>query len=324
MRPVTVSICIPTYNGARYLASCLDSALAQTFTDFEVVVVDDGSTDGTLEIVQRYAESDERVRVWKNARNLGLVANWNRCVEVASGEWVKFLFQDDLLEPSCLEGMLRASRSGVDLVVARRGLIFEEGIASAIEEGYRSYLARHDLARHCPGHEYIAPEQFAEILLRNPGANCIGEPTATLMRRSAFERYGRFNRDLIMLCDWEHSARVAANRGLCYVDATLAHFRVHAGAASVRVHSGNTYRSAFIDPLIVLHEIVYSKHYSQVREVANRLRPPLDLKARLAGEVRKARAEALATNDAAMKSAWWSAVRRYPRLAWLQLGYVLR
>ena len=134
----TVSICVPTYNGGRYLGPCLASALAQTFADFELVVVDDGSADATPEIVRHYAGSDARIRVWRNEEKLGLVANWNRCVELARGEWVKFLFQDDLLEPSCLDEMLRASRSGVDLVVARRGLLFEDGTPATIGGKYRS------------------------------------------------------------------------------------------------------------------------------------------------------------------------------------------
>jgi glycosyltransferase involved in cell wall biosynthesis len=321
---VTVSICIPTYNGTRYLKECLDSALAQTFEDFEVVVVDDGSTDSTMDVARQYSRSDGRVRVWRNERNLGLVENWNRCVGLARGEWVKFLFQDDLLEPSCLERMLRASRSGVDLVVARRAMIFEDDTTAVNKERYRSYLAAHDLARHCPGREYIAAEQFAEILVRSPSYNCIGEPTATLIRRSAFERYGPFNRDLIMLCDWEHAARVAVNTGLCYVDTTLAHFRVHAGATSWRIRSRSEYRWLVIDPLIIMHEMVYSKHYAKARAVANRLHPPADLRSRLADEVRKARREALARKDVVSRSDWWRALRRYPRLAWLRLSDVLR
>ena len=314
---VTVSICIPTYNGARYLEDCLDSALAQTFGDFELVIVDDGSRDATPEIVRRYSGRDARIKVWTNTRNLGLVANWNRCVDLASGEWVKFLFQDDRLEPSCLEQMLRVSRDGVDLVVARRGLMFEEGTSAEIEGRYRSYVERHDLARRCPGQEYISPEQFSEILLRNPAANCIGEPTATLVRRSAFARHGRFKRDLIMLCDWECLARIATHRGLCYLDAPLAHFRVHAGAASSKVRAQHEYRSAFIDPLIIVHEIAYSRHYSPARDVARRLRPPIDPRSRLGEEVRKARSEALARNRPDVTREWWRALRRYPRLAWL-------
>jgi glycosyltransferase involved in cell wall biosynthesis len=321
---VTVSICIPTYNGARYLKECLDSALAQTFRDFEVVVVDDGSTDSTMDVARQYSRSDARLRIWKNERNLGLVENWNRCVRLATGAWVKFLFQDDLLEPSCLERMLQASRDGVDLVAARRAMIFEDDTTAANKDRYRSYLAAHDLARHCPGQDHVTAEQFAEILLRYPSYNCIGEPTATLIRRSAFERYGRFNRDLIMLCDWEHSARVAVNTGLCYIDTTLAHFRVHAGATSWRIRSRSEYRWLVIDPLIILHEMVYSKHYATARAVAKRLRPPANLRSRLVDDVRKARREAWARKDDVSRSDWRRALRRYPRLAWLQLGNVLR
>jgi len=73
--PVTVGICIPTYNGARYLKHCLDSALAQTFADFELLVIDDCSTDSTLDLVRQYAGSDPRISVRRNERNLGLVAS---------------------------------------------------------------------------------------------------------------------------------------------------------------------------------------------------------------------------------------------------------
>lgn len=70
-----VSICIPTYNGARYLEACLDSALTQTFRDIEVLVVDDQSTDESCQIAQAYARQDRRVKVVGNKHNLGLV--WN-------------------------------------------------------------------------------------------------------------------------------------------------------------------------------------------------------------------------------------------------------
>jgi glycosyltransferase involved in cell wall biosynthesis len=324
MGPVAVSICVPTYNGARYLKSCLDSALAQTFKDFELLVVDDGSTDATREVVRPYAESDARVRVWANERNLGLVANWNRCVKLAQGEWVKFLFQDDLLEPSCLEDMLRASRSDVDLVVARRGLIFEDGTPAAIQERYRRYVEEHNLARHCGDGAHLTVEQFAEILARNPTFNCVGEPTATLIRRSAFERYGGFNPDLVILGDWEYAARVAANTGLCYVDATLAHFRVHPGAATSKIRDEREYRALVIDPLVVMHEICYSRHFVKARAAARALRPPVDLRSRLTAAVGKALDEAETAGRSGARSEWWTILRRYPRLARSQIGGVLR
>src|SRR5437899_12562971 len=101
MQP-SVSICIPTYNGAAHLAPCLESALNQTWTDFELLIVDDASSDDTVAITEACAARDRRVRVARNPRNLGLVGNWNRCLELAKGTWIKFLFQDDLLSPACL------------------------------------------------------------------------------------------------------------------------------------------------------------------------------------------------------------------------------
>ncbi|HLJ75313.1 MAG TPA: glycosyltransferase family 2 protein, partial [Thermoanaerobaculia bacterium] len=91
-----VSICLPTYNGSRYLRECLASALAQTHGDFELVVVDDRSTDETMDIIRDVAHADSRVRVFENDANLGLVGNWNRCIELSSAPWIKFVFQDDL------------------------------------------------------------------------------------------------------------------------------------------------------------------------------------------------------------------------------------
>ncbi|MGH7488544.1 MAG: glycosyltransferase family 2 protein, partial [bacterium] len=110
MKP-TISVCIPTYNGAAYLARCLDSVLAQTFSDFEVVIVDDRSTDESVAIARGYAERDSRVQVFRNDVNLGLVGNWNRCVELSRGQWLKFVFQDDIVLPKCMTQMLAAAGS---------------------------------------------------------------------------------------------------------------------------------------------------------------------------------------------------------------------
>lgn len=92
-----VSILVPVYNRARYIEQTLASALEQTFEDFEVVVVDNCSTDSSWELVQRVAARDSRVRVFRNDSNIGPVRNWQRCVREARGELGKILWSDDLL-----------------------------------------------------------------------------------------------------------------------------------------------------------------------------------------------------------------------------------
>src|SRR6266508_5714193 len=84
MKP-SVSLLVPVFNRADLIGPCLDSALAQTMGDLEVVVVDGASTDGTWEVCLRYAEADPRVRVIRESRNSGPVRGWWRCVEEAKG-----------------------------------------------------------------------------------------------------------------------------------------------------------------------------------------------------------------------------------------------
>ena len=199
-----VSICVPTYNGGTYLTECLDSALAQSFRDVEILLVDDASTDDTVPIARSYARRDPRIRIAENERNLGLVENWNRTVNLAQGQWIKFLHQDDRLEPDCVARMLDAATPGVDLVATRRHVLFAPDTSEEVKRLYLLHVSHHDLARYFPGQTYISPKEFAEVLLRVPDGNCIGEPTATLVRRSAFARYGYFKPELVMLCDWEY------------------------------------------------------------------------------------------------------------------------
>src|SRR6476661_6387292 len=111
-RSPRVSVCVPTYNGALFLGETLACIEAQTMPDYEVVIVDDLSTDDTLALADAYAARDPRVRVIRSAERAGSSArNANRCITHARGEWIKFLFQDDLMAPTCLERMLQAGRN---------------------------------------------------------------------------------------------------------------------------------------------------------------------------------------------------------------------
>ncbi len=101
-----VSVLIPVFNRENFINECIQSALDQTYANFEVVVVDNASDDGTWEICQRFAAQDQRVRVFRNTTNIGPVRNWNRCAEEARGEFSKILFSDDTLELGCLAEMV--------------------------------------------------------------------------------------------------------------------------------------------------------------------------------------------------------------------------
>src|SRR5579859_195058 len=95
-----ISVCIPCYNGERFIGRTLESVLRQTFTDFELVIVDDKSTDGTVSVIRGF--TDARIRLIQNEKNLGLCLNWNRALSQTAGKYVKLLCEDDFLYPECL------------------------------------------------------------------------------------------------------------------------------------------------------------------------------------------------------------------------------
>jgi glycosyltransferase involved in cell wall biosynthesis len=124
-----VSIGLPVYNGENYLTETLDSILAQTFTDFELIISDNASTDGTEAICRKYAAQDARIRYVRNASNLGAARNYNHVFELARGEYFKWNGHDDPLAPlflaRCVEVLDRDP--GVVLCFARSRAIDERG-----------------------------------------------------------------------------------------------------------------------------------------------------------------------------------------------------
>jgi glycosyltransferase involved in cell wall biosynthesis len=99
MVDVPVSVVIPAYNAEKYIAESIDSILRQTFTDFELIIIDDCSTDGTWDIVQNYAKRDTRIRPYRNDVNLGIAGNRNRGVELAKGAYIAWQDADDISYP---------------------------------------------------------------------------------------------------------------------------------------------------------------------------------------------------------------------------------
>jgi len=326
-RTPLVSICVPAFNGARFLRECLDSALAQTCADLELLVVDDGSGDDTAALARDYARRDRRVRVHENERNLGLVANWNRCVELARGTWIKPLFQDDYLEPECLARMLEAARPRELLVVTRRAVDFDRGIAPALRRAYDPFISRNTPRGVFGGAARIDGPRFAANMVERPKVNCIGEPSTLLLHRSAFERFGGFNPALVGLAGWELAARVAVHSGICYVDEPLATIRVHAGSASQVRAANRRYRVQVLDGLIVEHDMANAPVYEPARQAAAALRPPVDLQLRLVESARLAKrlarhyAQDALQPDPRAPLEWEDAERRYPLLTAVPSGY---
>lgn len=229
-----VSICIPTYNGSKFIGTALASAAAQTYPNLEVVVSDDRSEDETVAIVQAWQQrSAIATKILTHAR-YGLVGNWNFCVQhVLSAEldrpkYIKFLFQDDLLNPDCIAEMVAVAEQdeAIALVFSRRHVIYETGELSLPE----SMQWLRNLHTHW---QNLQPVQSGLDLLADPNLlnqpdNKIGEPTNVLLRSDIFNSLGLFDCTLRQFCDLEMWLRIAAHRKIAFVDRELATFRVHA------------------------------------------------------------------------------------------------
>jgi len=98
-----LSVGLPVYNGEKYLAQAIEAILAQTFRDFELIISDNGSTDATATICQKFVKNDSRVRYSRNSENLGVAANYNRTVHLARGEFFRWATYDDLMAPELFE-----------------------------------------------------------------------------------------------------------------------------------------------------------------------------------------------------------------------------
>ena len=126
-----VSVIVPVYQVEAYLAKCLDSILAQTFTDFELILVDDGTKDDCPRIMAQYAERDARIRCIRK-ENGGLSSARNAGLDIARGEYIAFVDSDDTIEPTLLaDTVAAANQAGAELVIYNYRLVTEKGVQGA-------------------------------------------------------------------------------------------------------------------------------------------------------------------------------------------------
>ncbi|MBD3647449.1 MAG: glycosyltransferase family 2 protein [Pseudomonadales bacterium] len=158
-----VSILIPVYNRESLIAETLDSALAQTYSNIEVVVVDNSSTDDTWEIIQSYAQKDSRVRAFRNRDNIGPVKNWRRCIDEAKGYYGKILWSDDLIANAFLEKTLPLFKDDVAFVYTSTKIFSVEK-----EKGVKAYYS---LPRtgHYPIAHYVEGVLYSGDMPVSPG-----------------------------------------------------------------------------------------------------------------------------------------------------------
>jgi glycosyltransferase involved in cell wall biosynthesis len=217
-----VSVIIPTYNNELYVRETMQSVLAQTFTDFELVVADHSSADGTWERLQEFTD-DPRVRLLTTPAGGSAERNWNRVSKEASGELVKLVCGDDLLAPDALEKQVAAFDAhdeGVVMVASPRDIVDASG------KRIMHNLGLGGLEGRVPGGEAIR-----RSVLR--GANIFGEPCCVMVRRTALEEVGLWHGNPGYIIDQATYCRVLLRGDLATTPGPIAAFRISATQWSV-------------------------------------------------------------------------------------------
>jgi predicted O-linked N-acetylglucosamine transferase (SPINDLY family)/glycosyltransferase involved in cell wall biosynthesis len=224
-----VSICIPTYNGAAFIGEAIQSALAQTYPNIEVIISDDGSTDETIAIAQSFtSQTSADFRIILH-RNYGLSQNWNFCISQAKGKYIKFLFQDDLLAPECIEKMVAVAQKnpGIGMIFSPRGITIDAAESNPIlRKASQSIKDLHkgwsNLKSIQSGQELLADANC----LNNP-INKIGEPSTVLIAARVFAEIGLFDSGLSQYVDLDMWWRIMGNYHIGFVDEKLSSLRIH-------------------------------------------------------------------------------------------------
>lgn len=201
-----ISVIIPTYNHARFLAAAIDSALSQTLKPSEVIVVDDGSTDETSSVLEAF---EDKVRVIRQ-KNQGVATARNRGAEVAAGDYFAFLDADDVWLPRKLEMQLSRFQAEPGLGLVHCGL-------EQIDEDNRT------LGRTVDGMEGSVANEM--LLFNRP--TVLGGGSGAMVPRAVFEEAGEFDERLSTSADWDLYYRIARKHKIGFVPRVLLQYRLH-------------------------------------------------------------------------------------------------
>ncbi|WP_457747072.1 glycosyltransferase family 2 protein [Sulfurimonas sp.] len=206
---VKVSVLIPSYNYARYLNEAIESVLNQTYENFELIIVDNCSTDETVELVNEYMNKDPRIKLHVNETNIGMFRNYNQALLLAQGEYIKFLNADDKLDSKTLEVFVDIldNKSNISLVTSYR----------------QNFQANSKIDKQDFHGQHNGREMILHALSK---INFIGEPTTVMFRRKNLN-LGLFDTSLLFFADLDMWLRQLSVGDLYIVNDILSYVRKH-------------------------------------------------------------------------------------------------
>lgn len=206
-----VSVCIPVYNSENTIKTTLESVLKQTYLNIEIIVIDNCSTDNTWKIINSF--SDSRIKKFMNDTNIGMVGNWNKCFEYATGVYVHFLCGDDILSPNCIERKVALADKDDEI-----SLVFSASYI--VNESDKVVLTKRSFKHDCilDGKKVARKSFFSK--------NLYGEPSNVLFKRKFIENIGAFDPKLFYTVDWDMWLRLSVVGKIGYICEPLMKYRI--------------------------------------------------------------------------------------------------
>ena len=216
-----VSICIPTYNRAWCLKEAIDCALSQdTSSPYEILIVDNASTDDTPTLVQSYV--DPRIRYERNPTNIGIVPNWNRCLELARGEYLTIWSDDDLVTPDFVSKHVAVMEAHHEVGLVYSACQFATLDGKIFEEVWPF-----------PESHVWSGNRELEFMTRRSYILC-----PPMMRRQHLDRVGRMNTQMVGTQDWEWWIRFACHGSVAYIAKIFYTKRYHTRQTGDMIYMG--------------------------------------------------------------------------------------
>jgi glycosyltransferase involved in cell wall biosynthesis len=205
MRAPKISVVLPTYNGERFLAQSVESVLAQTEKDWELIIVNDCSTDGTIKIAEKYAAIDKRVRVISNGKNMKLPASLNIGFAQAKGKYFTWTSDDNLYKPNALETMSKYldENPGTDFVSANTDVIGEDGQTLWQYHNSTDVISSVELILGC----------------------CV--TAAFMYSRDIADKVGSYDVNLFCAEDYDYFCRIALTGNIAFITDNIYQYRRH-------------------------------------------------------------------------------------------------
>ncbi|MEO6035912.1 MAG: glycosyltransferase [Verrucomicrobiota bacterium] len=241
MNAPLVSICTPTYNRPELLERALRSCFAQTFQDFEIIVTDNSTNDLTEKMISRL--NDSRIRYFKNGENLGPVGNTNRATALARGRFIKFLMDDDLLMPRCLELMVNAleKNSSAGVAMAPMDLIDEND--KRISPRFYVFRKMEYRYRYQVGDGLIDKRIILKDFLTRDYPCTV--PSGIMIRAACIERFGLFDEKADFAGDLDKVMQIATEWDFYYIDEVLSSWRLMTNNHTASLHQSGLNIGAF-------------------------------------------------------------------------------